>query len=74
MIKLNYKEICIVKYCPFCAKAREVEVNEQDYWDWEDGTLAQDAFPYLDPEEREVLITGICPTCWDSMFGGKEED
>ena len=74
MVKINYKEICVVKYCPFCGKGQEVEVNEQDYWDWEDGTLAQDAFPYLDPEEREVLISGICPTCWDSMFGGGEED
>ena len=72
MIKLNYKEICIVKYCPICAKAREVEVNEQDYWDWEDGTLAQDAFPYLEPEEREVLISGICKECWQEMFGGEE--
>lgn len=74
MVKINYKEICVVQYCPFCGKGQEVEVNEQDYWDWEDGTLAQEAFPYLSADEREVLISGICHTCWDSMFGGGEED
>lgn len=73
-MKINYKEICVVKYCPICANAHEVEVNEQDYWDWEDGALAQDVFPYLDPEEREVLISGICPTCANKIFGNSEEE
>ena len=69
MMKINYKETCIVTSCPFCGHANEVEVNDADYWDWQDGTLVQDAFPYLNAGEREMLISGICPTCWDSMFG-----
>lgn len=71
-MKINYKEICVVTQCPFCGRGNEVEVNETDYWDWEDGMLAQDAFPYLSANEREMLITGICPTCQNKMFG--EED
>ena len=73
MVKINYKEICVVTYCPFCGHAHEVEVNEVDYWDWQDGVLAQNAFPYLSADEREMLISGICPTCWDTMFGSDEE-
>lgn len=73
MIKLNYKEVCVITECPFCHKANEVEVNEMDYWDWQDGALAQDAFPYLSADERELLISGICPKCWDGMFGGYDE-
>ena len=68
MTKINYKEICVITSCPFCGHANEVEVNENDYWDWEDGALVQDAFPYLKVEEREMLISGICPNCWDGMF------
>ena len=45
-----------------------------DYLDWSDGELAQVAFPYLSADEREMLITGICPTCWDKMFDDGEED
>lgn len=33
-----------------------------------EGLLAQDAFPYLAPEKREILISGVCPDCWDDMF------
>jgi hypothetical protein len=74
MVRINYKEVCVVTACPFCNKRHEVEVNEIDYLDWQDGVLmAQDAFPYLSADEREMLITGICPTCWDKTFGSDEE-
>lgn len=69
MMKINYKEVCVVTRCPFCGRGNEVEVNESDYWDWQDGELVQVAFPYLSANEREMLISGICPTCWDKMFG-----
>lgn len=73
-MKVNRKEVTIVTTCPFCGRANEVEVNEMDYLDWDDGLLVQDAFPYLSADEREMLITGICPTCWDKMFGEEDED
>lgn len=73
MVKVNYKEVCVVTVCPFCGRGNEVEVNENDYWDWQDGILAQIAFPYLSAEEREQLISGICPICWEKTFGGEEE-
>lgn len=60
--------VMIETACPFCGAVHMIEVNLTDYWDWEDGKLAQDAFPYLTPDEREMLISGICPECWDSMF------
>ena len=60
--------------CPICGKFHEVMVSEADYYNWQDGELAQNAFPYLSAEEREILISGICPTCWDKMFPVQEED
>jgi len=74
MVKINYKEICVVAPCPFCGGATKVEVNEKDYWDWQDGELVQVAFPYLSADEREALISGICSTCWDKMFGSFDEE
>ena len=73
MMKINYKEVCVVTTCPFCGRANEVEVNHLDYLDWQDGELAQDAFPYLSASEREMLISGCCPRCWDKMFWRDEE-
>ena len=73
-MKVNFKEVGIITRCPFCGHAHEIEVNEMDYWDWEDGMCAQDAFPYLSADEREMLISGICPTCWDKMFARGEDE
>jgi hypothetical protein len=69
MMKINYKEICVITTCPFCGRANEVEVNEMDCLDWQDGMMAQVAFPYLSANEREKLISGCCVQCWDKMFG-----
>lgn len=74
MAKINYKEVTIITTCPICGHANEVEVNEIDYLDWQDGMLAQDAFPYLNANEREMLISGICPSCWDNMFSPEDEE
>ena len=73
-MKINNKEVCVITRCPICGHANEVEVNEMDYLDWGDGMTAQEAFPYLSPEEREMLISGICPTCWEKTFADEEED
>lgn len=70
-MKINRREITVVTTCPFCGHANFIDVNEDDYLDWQDGKLAQKAFPYLPADERERLISGICPTCWDKMFGGE---
>lgn len=60
--------------CPICHKTTPVFVDEQDYFDWKDGALAQSVFWYLDADEREMLISGICPECWENMFGSSEDE
>lgn len=74
MEKINLKEVCIITACPFCGKGNEVWANEDDYWDWQDGELVQNAFPYLSADEREMLISGICPECWGKMWGEDDEE
>lgn len=56
--------------CPFCGQTHEVEVYESDYMGWELLDVpAQRAFPYLSADDREMLISGICPECWARTFG-----
>lgn len=57
--------------CVFCHNDHIVSVKKEDYWAWQNGKHAQDAFPYLSVNDREMLISGICPTCWNKMFGGE---
>lgn len=74
MKKINYKEVCVITRCPLCGRGNEVEVNEEDYWDWEDGEKVTVAFPYLSANEREMLISGICPKCWENMLPPEPEE
>lgn len=60
--------INIVATCPFCQTDSVVTVEEKDYENWLDGELAQDAFPYLWDDEKELLISGTCSNCWDKLF------
>lgn len=73
MEKINHQEYKIITTCPFCGHAHDVFVSEADYWDWQDGALVQDAFPYLSANDRELLISGCCSQCWDKYFGSDEE-
>ena len=36
--------------------------------------LIQDAFPDLNHEQREFIMTGYTPEDWDEIFGELEED
>lgn len=54
--------------CPICGKETFVKVYAADLVKFSKGMLATRAFPYLEPEIREMLISGICPTCWDKIF------
>lgn len=56
-----------------CGKNFELDVATKDLVAWRNGTLIQDAFPYLLPDQRELLITNICGECWKKMFSPEPE-
>ena len=62
----------IPAYCRCCRQAVEIFVNVDDYNQWQNGKLIQDAFPYLSVDEREILISGTCGPCFDAMFSEEE--
>ena len=56
--------------CPFCADQHIVDVDRNGYVQWSIGDkLIQDALPTLSSDDRERLLTGICPDCWNESFG-----
>ena len=38
------------------------------------GKMIQDAFPELNDDEREFMLTGITPAEWDVLFNDRDED
>lgn len=62
------KEMYVIECCK-CHNGFIVMADPADVKSWEDGALIQEALPYLDVDKRELFKTGICPYCWDNMFG-----
>lgn len=60
--------------CYQCRQPQAVTVPRDSLLRFMNGEFAQDCFPTLPPEQREFLISGICGTCWDEMFGDPEEE
>ena len=55
--------------CPICGEVQYVRVNKEAYNKWKNKEgLIQDLMPELTPEQRELLISGTCGACWDTMF------
>jgi len=62
--------------CINCGQIGYVEdVKEKDYKVWIEIDKSirpkiQDLFPYLNADQREQLMTGTHPACWNQMFNG----
>ena len=64
----------IQKECPHCHKLQTIDVDDNQYNDWLAGKNIQRAFPDLTADQREILMSGICPECWEEIFGEEDEE
>jgi hypothetical protein len=52
-----------------------IDVKETDLLNFiEHDALIQDAFPYLDVEQRELILTGMTQEMWDQATLNEEEE
>lgn len=70
----DHQMYIIVRECPFCQKPSRVRVPGEQLWKWEHGEFVQNAFPDLDAGQREQVLSGIHPACWDEGLGPEPED
>lgn len=60
--------------CPKCRRTTVLYVFEDDYRRYIGGAKIQDCFSYLTDDQRELLLSGLCPDCWNELFGDEEEE
>lgn len=61
--------------CRECGEYKTLEVDSWAYYEWKERQiLAQDAFPHLDADDRELLISNTCGQCWNNLFNEEEPD
>lgn len=67
----NSGKINVAVECSKCKNVYMLRVRPQDLEAWQNGKLIQDAMHYLSADDRELLMTRICGSCFDKMFGGE---
>jgi len=53
--------------CPLCSKTEIIAVPTERHRNWVNGAHIQNALPNLTANQREQLISGVCPPCWGTF-------
>lgn len=56
--------------CPFCQKIHEIPATLKQVLELNSPNRRhiQEIFPELSAQEREMIISGTCPECWDKYM------
>lgn len=61
----------VTPMCVWCSETSIVKVPYPAYLKWLDGEMAQYAFKDMSADDRELLISGTHPKCWDLIMGAE---
>ena len=62
------------KPCCVCGEYEVWSLDRDAVARWQEGENIQHAFPDMPAQDREVLITGTHPACWDKLFPEEGDD
>jgi hypothetical protein len=67
--------INIEKRCGQCLTVYTLTVSGEGFrvWNMGQGAYVQDAFPELDAGQRELLVSGICGSCFDALVPPEDD-
>lgn len=74
-VNLETNTCTVQTVCPDCKGMTPIHINSfGSLHAWQKGAPIQEALSELSDNEREALMTGICPKCWSGMFGEDEDE
>lgn len=67
MVNLAHMKTLTIQ-CKKCGQESFLMVDENKWLSWQNGELIQTVFPELSLADRELMISHICPDCWNIIF------
>lgn len=59
--------------CPHCKQKFVFKISELDFIRWNHyREHIQNVMPYFNEDQREILLSGTCPDCWNILFGKED--
>ena len=62
----------IVIPCNFCDVRKALQGSTDALDRYNSGTKIQVAFPLMSADDRELILNGTCPDCYDKLYGKEE--
>ena len=59
--------------CLHCGNGSQVRIDYFKFLQWQHGGLIDRIFPTMSPGQRETMISGTHPYCWQEMMGDDDE-
>lgn len=72
--EIDNDTLLVTGSCIVTGKDYKVEAKRQSFVDYLNGAYIQDAFNYLNADDREFLLSGYSPEGWIEVFGEEDED
>lgn len=68
-------EIVVIKCpkCPVCGLSGMVIAPLSAWNEYANGMHVQNAFPMLNADQREMIVSGTHSKCWDELWGDDED-
>ena len=67
-VTIDETSVTIDITCKECNTNHAIVLDKERYIKWQTGTRIQIVFPEIDLDTRELLISGICGSCFDNLF------
>ena len=71
---MNSTIVVRTKSCTVCGDYEVWSLDRELVNRWQGGENIQDVFPDMNEGDRELLISGTHPACWDKLFPGEGEE
>ena len=62
------------KTCKVCGNYELWSLDRGAVERWQAGELIQNAFPDMSINDREIMISGTHPECWNKLFGEGDDE
>lgn len=72
VVEATSNSTVLARVCPFCGKTHRCEFpmakdELEKRMELRKSMCIQNIFPEFNADQREFLMTGICPKCWSNM-------
>lgn len=65
--------VFITNSCIHCKKDNQIRISRADYNRRMRGDFAQDIWPNLPIDDRELIISGTHSECWNAIFNNHQD-